>query len=128
MSKKTPLHQAAQQADHGSTVSYFIGFILSLVFTIIPYHIVVNDVVSGWTLMAVLGVFAIAQLMIQLVFFLHIGSERRPHWNLLVFLFMVLVVAIVAVGSLWIMYNLDYNMMSGHQVEEHLLEEEGIRR
>jgi len=46
-----------------------------------------------------------------LIFFLHLGIESKPRWNLLVFYFMVVVLAILLYGSFWIMSNLDYRMM-----------------
>src|SRR3546814_1615888 len=52
------------------------------------------------------------------------GSDSR--WNLIMFLFMVLVVFIVVVGSLWIMANLNYNMMPD-EADKTLLEEEGFQ-
>lgn len=108
------LHQHDLQygSGHGSYKSYIIGFILSIILTLIPYWLVVNH----WspkrevTIIAIM-VFAVLQLLIQLVFFLHLGSESKPRWNLMAFLFTILVVAILVVGSIWIMYNLDYNMM-----------------
>lgn len=51
------------------------------------------------------------QTIVQLVLFLHLGSEPKPHWNMTVFLFMILVVVIIVLGSMWIMQNLNYRMM-----------------
>lgn len=58
-----------------------------------------------------LGILAFGQFVVQLVYFLHLGTEQKPRWKLLVFWFMIVVVLIVVVGSLWIMYNLNYNMI-----------------
>ncbi|MBI5798725.1 MAG: cytochrome C oxidase subunit IV family protein, partial [Candidatus Yonathbacteria bacterium] len=54
--------------------------------------------------------FALAQLLIQVVFFLHLHKKSKPHWNLIVFIFTFFIVAVLVVGSLWVMYNLNYNM------------------
>ncbi len=96
---------------HGDYRSYVTGFVLSLTFTLIPYVIVVEELMSGVALAFVLVGFALIQLMVQLRFFIHLGHENGPRWNLVAFLFMVLVVGIVVGGSLWIMHNLNYNMM-----------------
>ncbi len=95
---------------HGTLRSYSIGFCLSLLLTIIPYLVVVNHVQMGTALVVtILGV-AVVQLVVQLLFFLHLGREEKPYWNLFVFLFAAMVIGILVIGSLWIMHNLNYNM------------------
>jgi cytochrome o ubiquinol oxidase operon protein cyoD len=100
--------------------------VLSIALTMAAYLSVVNDILTGKTLIMVIVGLAVAQLLVQLLFFLHLGNEAKPRWNLVIFLFMVLVLSIVVGGSLWIMNNLDYNMMP-HEMHEYMLEEEGIR-
>lgn len=124
------LHESAreQEAGHGSSRSYIIGYVLSVVFTIAPYLLVVNDVLEGWGLVLMLAGFAIVQLFVQLIFFLHLGRESKPRWNLLVFLFAVLVVVILVFGSLWIMKNLNYHSMTPQDTDKSIIEDEGIKR
>ena len=43
--------------------------------------------------------------------YLHLGLESKPRWNLMMFLFMVLLIFVLVGGSMWIMYNLNYNVM-----------------
>ena len=95
-------------------------------FTIAPYMLVVNNAVSGNALLLLLAVFAVSQVFVQLLFFLHLGQEKRPRLHSLAFGFMTMVVVIVVFGSLWIMNNLNYNMMPGHEVEQHIQDEEAI--
>lgn len=92
-----------------------------------PFLMVYYETINGNALVAAIVIFAVLQLLVQLIFFLHLGKGNDKRWNTLAFLFMIMVVLIVVIGSLWIMYNLNYNM-SGHEVEQHLIEEEGIRR
>lgn len=89
---------------------YTIGFVLSLVLTLAAYYYVVLHGSEMW-LLVVLGTLALTQMIVQLVFFLHLGDEVGPRYKLASFLFMLLVLAIVVIGSLWIMANLNYNMM-----------------
>ena len=96
---------------HGSYKSYIIGFILSIILTIVPYMIVVNHLLSREIMVFMVVSIGVIQLFIQLIFFLHLGTESKPRWNLMAFLFTLFVVGILVIGSLWIMYNLDYNMM-----------------
>ena len=58
------------------------------------------------------------QAIVQLIFFLHIGQEAKPHWETVVFCFTVLVLLIIVIGSLWIMYDLDYRLMPRMQGNE----------
>ncbi|MCE2705921.1 MAG: cytochrome o ubiquinol oxidase subunit IV [Proteobacteria bacterium] len=96
---------------HGTTKSYIIGFILSIILTVIPYYLVVNHILASEMSYIVISVFAILQLLVQLVFFLHLGGESKPHWNLIAFVFTLFIIGILVTGSLWIMYNLNYNMV-----------------
>lgn len=96
---------------HGSLKGYIIGFILSLVFTLISFSLVFYEVLPRHTLFYTLPFLALIQAGIQLVFFLHLGKEEKPKWESLVFYFMVLVILIIVLGSLWIMYDLDHRTM-----------------
>ncbi len=89
---------------------YTIGFVLSLVLTLAAYIVVVRDYVTGTALLALLAGLALVQMIVQLVYFLHLNDEVKPRYRLLSFIFMAGVLAIVVIGSLWIMANLNYNM------------------
>lgn len=111
---------------------YVIGFLLSLALTLTAFVLVNNHVTSQHAvfshavLVPVLGLLAIMQFVVQSVFFLHVATERRPRWKLLGFLFMLLVVLILVVGSIWIMQNLNYNMMGTDETRVYMREHEGI--
>lgn len=91
--------------------SYVIGFILSLILTFSAYFLTIESFFSKWILINTLALLAVTQMVVQLLFFLHLGEEKKPRWNILSFLFMALVVVILVCGSLWIMYNLDTRLM-----------------
>lgn len=99
---------------HGWNVSFkpqFLGFVLSLILLVGAYQITVKHGFSiGLFTLTICG-FAIAQALVQLVFFLHLGLESKPHWNTITFLFVVLVILIIIGGSIWIMNNINYNLM-----------------
>ena len=98
-------------------VGYVIGFVLSLAITLIAFWMVYsynNGAQFSFpqaVIIPMLGILAFGQFVVQLVYFLHLGTEQKPRWKLLVFWFMIIIVLIVVVGSLWIMHNLNYNMM-----------------
>ena len=106
--------------------SYVVGFILSVVITVMAYFFVVNHLWPKESLIYIVMGLAIVQLVVQLIFFLHLG--RGGGWKLITFFFAVLVVLVVVVGSLWIMNNLDYNMMhmSPEQMDKYMQQNEGI--
>lgn len=114
-----PVHK---RPTRGMLLSYVTGFLLSLLLTITAYVTAVNQSLSRGALVAVIVGLAIAQLLVQLIFFLHLGRESKPRFNLTIFLFMLLVLGILVIGSLWIMNNLNYHM-TPHQMEEQLLEQ-----
>ena len=107
----TVSHDKSHDKGHGSIKSYIVGFLLSILLTIIPYYSVVSHSIAlDYTYIIILTC-AVLQLIIQLVFFLHLGTGVDKEWNTIAFIFTVFVLLILVVGSLWIMYNLDYNMM-----------------
>ncbi|MBS4170948.1 cytochrome o ubiquinol oxidase subunit IV [Neochlamydia sp. AcF95] len=104
---KTP-----QASRHGSFKSYGIGFALSLVLTLAAYIIVQEHLLTGKVLVVALVSLGVMQALIQLLFFLHLKEENKPRWNLVALAFMIGVIAILVVGSLWIMNDLDERLMS----------------
>lgn len=88
-----------------------LGFIFSVIFTLAAYRIITHDHLKhSWLIATVIGV-GLLQVIFQLVFFLHIGLESKPRWNILILLFTLLLIAVLVLGTLWIMYNLSYNLM-----------------
>lgn len=113
--------------------SYFIGFGISFALTIAAFAVTTLQIDSLGEAypkpVLIVGLLALAaiQLVAQLVFFFHLGRESRPWLNTVSFLFMLMVVGIIGLGSLWIMYNLNYNMMP-HEVDAYIQNEENIYR
>lgn len=96
---------------HGSYKAYAIGFIASLVLTSIAFVLVINETISGMTLVHTLVALALVQALFQLVFFLHVGQEPKPKWETLTFCFMFLILVIIAAGTIWIMDDLSARTM-----------------
>jgi cytochrome o ubiquinol oxidase operon protein cyoD len=104
----------ASRADMRKLKQYSIGFASSIVLTFAAYLLTVHHILTGWALAYVIVGLALAQVVVQLVFFLHIGHESEPRWNLLALDFTLIIVVILVIGSLWIMNHLDYNMHNGN--------------
>ena len=117
------------ESGRGNLKTYTNGFVLSLILTIAAYALVSHNSLAKAPLVVLVVVLAIVQLVVQLIFFLHMASESKPRWNLAVFAFMLMVVFILVFGSLWIMYNLDYNH-AGHnhyQTPQQIIQDEGVK-
>ena len=99
-------------AAHGSLKSYLIGFGLSVVLTAIPFWLVMAKVIADRnTAVLVLGAFAVLQILVHMVFFLHMNGKVEGGWTLLSTIFTVVFVAIAIAGTLWVMFHMNTNMM-----------------
>lgn len=92
--------------------SYTIGFLASIVLTLAAYVAVVGHLFAGWVLLAAIFVLAFIQLMIQLVYFLHMGADVGSRWKVATFISTIGLVFIIMAGSIWIMNHLNYAMMA----------------
>ena len=105
----------APGAPHDSvlseTISYVLGFGLALLLTGVSFWVASTSALWGPGIAVGLVVLAIAQMGIHLVFFLHITTGPDNTNNVLALAFGVLIVVLVVSGSLWIMWDLDHNMM-----------------
>ena len=119
MSKLIPRQSAAV-----TVWLYVTGFILAVGLTVMAYVAVTAQLFTNEVAILILMGLAVIQFVVQLIFFLHIGQESKPRWNLAVFLFTLLVLIVIVFGSLWIMYNLNYGMgMSSEQMDEFMIKQ-----
>lgn len=107
-------HTGQGGQGHGSVKEYLVGLFLSFVLTIIPFAMVMQDLGSPTLKVLVILACAVAQILVQLVFFLHMNTSSEQMWNVTSAVFTVVIVAIILVGSLWIMQHLNHNMLMGH--------------
>ena len=87
------------------------GLIFSFLLTFAAYVAVDRQVHNPSVLIGLVLGLGTLQIIIQLVCFLHVGIEKKPYLSLIMFLFMLLVAFVIVGGSIWIMNNLDYNVM-----------------
>ena len=99
-------HEVAQ-----GIASYLVGFGLAVVLTLVSFFIANTSLVWPPSIPIALGVLAVAQMGVHLVFFLHIGTGPDSTNNVMALAFGVLIVFLVMSGSLWIMSHLNHNMM-----------------
>ena len=125
MSKHPDLVVAQHETDRGTLRTYVTGFVASIVLTIGAYLLVTHHTLTRRTLIASVVGLALAQFLVQLLFFLHLGREAKPRWKLMVSLFMVMVVLILVFGSLWIMTSLNYRM-TPDQITKYMNSQAGL--
>ncbi len=97
--------------EEGSFKSYVWGLFLCIFLTLAAYFLVTQRLLTGNTLIFAIVGLALVQALVQLVLFLYLGYESKPHWKMAVFLFMLSVLLILVLGSIWIMYHLNYRQM-----------------
>jgi cytochrome o ubiquinol oxidase operon protein cyoD len=108
----SPLHGVhGAHGSHGSLKSYTVGFALSLLLTFASFGAVMLDVLPRQLRLPVIVMLCVAQLLVQLVYFLHMGSSPDQRSNTGIFICTALLIAIVVAGSLWVMHNANLNMM-----------------
>ena len=96
---------------HITVGGYVTGFVLSVILTAIPFWLVMAKVLpASATVPIVLG-FAAVQMLVHMVYFLHMNAKVEGGWSLLALLFTAVVVLIMLAGSIWVMYNMNTHMM-----------------
>lgn len=108
------LHAGGDEHGHGSKRSYLVGFALSAVLTAIPFWLVMAGPIADRNVTSALVIgFAVVQILVHTVCFLHVNTTGEGGWTLVAYLFTAVILFITIAGSLWIMYHLNSNMMPG---------------
>ena len=100
--------------EHESTASYLsytVGLALAVAATIASFIVSQTNLLWPPGIPVGLIVLALAQIGVHLVFFLHLGSGSDSTNNILALAFGVLIVFLIIAGSVWIITNLNSNMM-----------------
>ena len=97
---------------HATVKGYVIGFLLSVALTAIPFWLVMGQVLptprmTGFVILA----FAAVQMVVHMVYFLHLNAKVEGGWSLLALVFTAALVLIMLSGSIWVMYHMNTNMM-----------------
>ena len=110
-------HAHGDDHDHGSFKTYMIGFLLSVVLTAIPFWLVMTGALPAATTGLIITAFAVVQIVVHMIFFLHMNHKSEGGWNMLALIFTIVVVVIAVAGSVWVMYHLNVNMMPTHDMQ-----------
>ncbi|KNH47506.1 cytochrome o ubiquinol oxidase subunit IV [Pseudomonas lini] len=105
-------HNGHDGANHGSVKSYAIGFILSVILTVIPFGLVMYPSLPKSITLWIVLAFAVIQVLVHLVYFLHLDRSAAQRNNVIAFVFAALVIVLLVGLSLWIMFSIHTNMMA----------------
>lgn len=105
-------HEGVAEPEHGTLKGYLTGFVLAAILTVIPFWLVMGDVFTSDAVTTVVVLaFAAVQIFVHMVYFLHMNSKSEGGWNLMAMLFTLIIVVVTLAGALWVMYNMNANMM-----------------
>ena len=113
-------HSAGSHSEgHATLKGYLIGFGLSVILTAIPFWLVMTGTLDSkqGTALAITAL-AVVQIVVHMVFFLHMTPKAEGGWSLLALMFTLILVVIALTGSLWVMFHLNTNMMPQHDMSQ----------
>ncbi|MGC3981235.1 MAG: cytochrome o ubiquinol oxidase subunit IV [Steroidobacteraceae bacterium] len=112
-------HDEGHDELHATLGGYLVGFGLSVLLTAIPFWLVMSGVIANKQItMAIITAFAVIQIVVHMIFFLHLNAKIEQGWTLLSTVFTIILVVITLSGSLWVMYHLDTNMHPVHDMSQ----------
>ena len=100
---------------HATYKGYITGFILSVILTAIPFWLVMSGAMENTTaVIAIILALGSAQIVVHVVYFLHMDAQQEEGWNLMSFIFTATLIMIMLIGSMWIMFHLHENTHPEH--------------
>ncbi len=106
-------HATAVPRGHATLGGYLTGLLLSILLTAVPFALVMSGTAPASTVVLACIGLGVVQMVVHLRYFLHMNGSSDQTWNNAALVFTVIIVAILVVGSLWVMYHLDVKMMPG---------------
>ena len=100
---------------HVTRGDYVKGFVLAVILTAIPFWLVISGAIQDrTTAVLVLGLFAAVQIVVHMVYFLHMNGKIQGGWTMLSTLFTIVFLAVTIAGTLWVMFHMNAAMMPAH--------------
>jgi cytochrome o ubiquinol oxidase operon protein cyoD len=101
-----------EEGPHSTFSGYMIGFFASILLTALPFWLVMGDVIPSRnvTIAVIIG-FAVVQILVHMIYFLHMNFHAEGGWTMLSLIFTMVLLFITLFGSLWVMYHMNVNMM-----------------
>jgi cytochrome o ubiquinol oxidase operon protein cyoD len=101
-----------EEEAHGSAFGYVAGFVLAVLLTAAAFGLVMGGMLPVQSAMAVLAVLAFVQIVVHLVFFLHLNTSSGQRWNVMALCYTAVAAIVLIGGTMWVMHNVSMNMMS----------------
>ena len=111
-------HAHDDEEAHGSRQGYTVGFLLSVVLTAIPFWLVMANPMGAQATALIVMALAVVQIVVHMIFFLHMNRRAEGGWSIMALLFTVVIVVIALSGSLWVMYHMNSNMMPAQDMSQ----------
>ncbi len=105
------MNKGISSFGEGKLRTYFIGFGLSIILTVIPFALVMNNVITRSGIIKTIVAFAIVQVIVHIICFLKLRPTADQTWNWLAFTYTLILLGALVVGSAWIIYHLNLNMV-----------------
>ncbi len=105
----TPATESHTQG-HGGLRGYLIGFGLSVVLTAVPFWLVMSGALPKPFAQVAVVAFAAIQMVVHMIYFLHMNTRSEGGWTFLALIFTVILVVVALSGTLWVMFHLTTNM------------------
>jgi cytochrome o ubiquinol oxidase operon protein cyoD len=109
MSVSNPSH-----AHEPTLAGYLTGFGLALILTLIPFGLVAWDGLAIATTLVVVAICAVLQVLVHLIFFLHLDMSEEQRWNTISIAFSAVIMFVLVGGTIWLFYSLKFRMMVGY--------------
>lgn len=107
--KRTP--GTSVHGGHGSWTGYLVGYAAAGLLTLCAFWMATSTAMTAYSIVAGLCVLAIAQMLVHLIFFLHINTAPEQRTNIMALGLTLVIIGMVVIGSLWITAHLRDNMM-----------------
>lgn len=109
-------HHDVKQPDYGTGQKklsmYVIGLIVCTLLTLIAFWVVVSNQLDKLETFTIIYLAACIQFLTQVICFLRLNTQtEQGRINVMAFVFTGVILFSIVIGSLWIMWNLNYNMM-----------------
>ncbi|SRR5579883_986937 len=107
------IHQ--EEVDYGTGQKklgiYLLGLVSCSLLTLLSFWVVMSERLAKWEIFVIIYLSALVQFFVQLICFLRLNTQtEQGRNNVISFVFTAVILTSLFIGSLWIMWNLNYNM------------------
>jgi cytochrome aa3-600 menaquinol oxidase subunit IV len=93
----------AAKSEKGFPIAHVIGFLLSLILTVVAAAVALKTNLSFQVVMWIIGGLAVFQAGLQLFMFMHVNEGEDNKTQLINIVYGIIVALIIVLGSIWVM-------------------------